>query len=386
MHNILAATLCVIRLKIIETLKKSILNIQIILLILSLALFTSCNGQEEAISQKEKQPINKSFFINPTFNQLDNTSQIAEYVVEIFEDKKGKIWFGTMGYGAASYDGKTLSYISTQDGLCGNDVSCITEDHEGNIWFGTHNGASVYDGKTFNNFGSEEGIHGLGCNILIDKNGNIWAGTNDGLFKYNGSSFSEFKIPNPIIENQSFHWELGKIWCIIEDSHGNLWFGRDGFGACKYDGTTFTHFTKGDGLCSNNVNSIIEDQHGNIWFTTIPSSQPEEIKDGGISSYDGKVFTKYSKIENLNGRSFYSICEDKTGNIWIGAAGAGIYMYDGKKFNLFNETNRMDLIPSFSVQSILEDRNGTIWFGFSGGLFRFNGSNIINVTQNGPWN
>jgi len=62
-------------------LKKAILNIQIILLILSLAFFTSCNGQEEAISQKEKQPINKSFFINPTFNQLDNTSQIAEYVV-----------------------------------------------------------------------------------------------------------------------------------------------------------------------------------------------------------------------------------------------------------------------------------------------------------------
>ena len=49
-------------------------------------------------------------------------------------------------------------------------------------------------------------------------------------------------------------------------------------------------------------------------------------------------------------------------NIWIDAAWAGIYIHNGKKFDLFNKTNRIDLIPSF--QSILEDSNGTIWFGF----------------------
>ena len=51
-------------------------------------------------------------------------------------------------------------------------------------------------------------------------------------------------------------------------------------------------------------------------------------------------------------------------NIWIDAAGAGIYIHNGKKFDLFNKTNRIDLIPNFSIQSILEDSNGTILFGF----------------------
>ncbi|MBL4653658.1 MAG: hypothetical protein JKY53_12470 [Flavobacteriales bacterium] len=375
--------------------KKSILNIEILLILFSLVFITSCNGQDKPSSLKEKQPITKSFpFVNTMVWKLDSIPQIAEFVVDIFEDKKGNLWFGTMGKGAACYDGKTLIYISTKDGLCGNDVASIAEDPNGNIWFGTHNGASKYDGKTFTNFGSTEGLHGLGCNILVDRNGNIWAGTNDGLFRYDGTFFSKFNIPNPVIENPSYHWEAGKVWSLVEDKKGNLWFGRDGYGACKFDpsaelrgtGTSFTHFTKKDGLCSNNVNSIIEDQQGNIWFTSIPSSTPEEIKEGGVSRYDGNTFTKFPEIEGLNEKSYYSICEDKLGNIWIGAANSGVYRYDGEKFTLFNETNRMDLTWSFGVQSILEDRNGTLWFGFSGGLFRFNGSAIINVTQAGPWN
>ncbi|MFT4660615.1 MAG: ligand-binding sensor domain-containing protein [Patiriisocius sp.] len=311
--------------------------------------------------------------------------QIAEFIVEIFEDKKGGLWFGTMGKGAAHNDGKKLSYFSAKDGLLGNTVASITQDHEGNMWFGTHSGATKYDGKSCVNYSNKDGLTGLGSKILVDKRGNIWAGTNDGLFRFDGKAFSKVNIPNPAIENPSHHWVPGKVWSLIEDSAGNLWFGRDGLGACKYDGKSFTHFTKKDGLCSNNVNSIIEDSRGNIWFTAIPSSSPEEIKEGGVCSYDGTNFTQYHEIEGLNEKSFYSICEDKTGNIWIGAAGSGVYRYDGTKFTLFNETNRMDLIPSFSVQSILEDGKGRIWFGFSGGLFRFNGSTIINVNQEGPW-
>ncbi len=367
--------------------KNSISNFEILLILFSLVFITSCNGQDKPSSIKEKQPISQSStFVNTMLWKLDSAPQIAEYVVEIFEDKKGGLWFGTMGMGAAHYDGKTLRYLSTKDGLIGNTVASITEDQEGNLWFGTHNGATKYNGKICVNFGSKDGLHGLGCNILVDGKGNVWAGTNDGVFRYDGTSFSKFNIPNPAIENPSHSWVAGKVWSLIEDKDGNIWFGRDGFGACKFDGTSFTHFTKEDGLCSNNVNSIIEDQQGDIWFTSIPSSQPEEIKEGGVCRYDGQVFTKYPKIEGLNEKSYYSICEDKLGNIWIGAANSGVYRYDGEKFTLFNETNRMDLIPSFSVQSILDDRNGTIWFGFSGGLFRLNGSEIINVTQAGPWN
>ena len=112
-------------------------------------------------------------------------------------------------------------------------------------------GVSRFDGQTFTSFTESKGLHGPGCNLLIDRNGIIWAGTNDGLFRFDGSSFVEFKLPDPEITDPSYKWVRGKIWCIMEDSHGNLWFGRDGYGACKYDGESYTHFTTKDGLCTN---------------------------------------------------------------------------------------------------------------------------------------
>ena len=343
----------------------------------------NCTKKEKPSFLNENDRINQGTVFTKS---QDNPLQIAEYVVDIFEDKKGNIWFGTMGMGVARYDGNILTYISTKDGLCGNTVVSITEDQEGNIWFGTHNGASKYNGKIFTNYGIEEGLIGLGCNILIDRNGDIWAGTNAGLFRFNGSSFYAFNIPNPVIENPSYSWEAGKVWSLMEDKVGNLWFGRDGYGACKFDGATFTHFTKKNGLWSNNVNNIIEDRQGNIWFTSLPSSEPKEINNGGVCRYDGNSFIRFPKIEGLNKNSYYSIYEDQLGNIWIGAANSGVYQYDGKVFTLFRDTDRMDLTWSMSVQSILEDSNGTLWFGFSGGLFRLNDSVIVNVTQDGPWN
>lgn len=340
-------------------------------LLFLLAFITACGGQSNSgnhpASVEPRQP----------------DAQIGEYVVHLFEDKAGNLWFGTMSEGAARYDGKTLTYFTTRDGLCGNTVASIAQDKEGNMWFGTHTGASRYDGYLFTNYTSAEGLEGAGCNILVDRNGNIWAGTNAGLFRYNGKSFTKFDIPIPAIENPSYKWVAGKVWSLIEDHEGNLWFGRDGYGACKYDGKTFTHFTKKDGLCSNNVSCIMEDSRGNLWFGTLTSDFPKNVHEGGLSRYDGKSFTQFPEIKGLTENDIYTIYEDKSGKIWIGATGVGAYRYDGQNFMLFNETDRSDLTVNFGVQSILEARNGTLWFGFSGGLFRFNGNSFVNVTRNG---
>ncbi|HLF65513.1 MAG TPA: two-component regulator propeller domain-containing protein [Saprospiraceae bacterium] len=335
-----------------------------------------------------------------TQNLTNSSPQIDEYVVNVFEDKDGNLWFGTLSKGVARYDGKTLTYFSTKDGLCDNTVTGIAQDKKGNMWFGTHAGASRYDAslrqaqdklslstgsKTFTNFRIAEGLHGAGCKILVDRHGTIWAGTNHGAFRFNGRIFSEFDIPEPAIEKLSYKWEAGKVWNLYEDSKGNIWFGRDGFGACKFDGKAFTHFTTKDGLCSNNVANIAEDKHGNIWFGCISSDFPEYIDEGGLNRYDGATFTKYPEMESLTENDIYAVYDDKAGDIWIGAVGYGAYHYDGREFKVFRETDRPDLTMNFGVQGFLEDRNGTLWFGFSGGLFRFNGESFINVTQDGPW-
>jgi ligand-binding sensor domain-containing protein len=355
---------------------------QLYSLLFLIVFITSCNGQDKPKVSEGNQETDKLLSI--PFNQnvkQDTASQISEYVVEVFEDTKGNLWFGTVSDGVARFDGKTLTYFSTKDGLCDNTVAGIAEDKEGNMWFGTHAGASKYDGKTFTNFTETKGLHGAGCKFLVDSKGHIWAGTNHGAFRYNGTSFSKFDIPNPVIENPSYKWVLGKVWGLMEDSKGNIWFGRDGFGACKFDGTSFTHFTQKDGLCSNNVSEIEEDKQGNIWFACLSYDLPKPIKEGGVCRYDGKTFTKYPEMEGLHKNDIYSVYADKKGDIWMGATGLGLYRYDGKSFKFYKGTDRMDLTWSMGIQSILEDRNGTLWCGFSGGLFRFNGTSFTNVPK-----
>jgi ligand-binding sensor domain-containing protein len=343
------------------------------LLILTL-LIQSCSTKPTAQTIVTNQP--------PSDTTQTTGIQISEYIVEIFEDNQHNLWFGTMSDGAVRYDGKTYNYFSTKDGLCDNTVASIVQDKAGNMWFGTHNGASKYDGKTFTNYGRLEGLHGPGCNFMIDKDGGIWAGTNDGVFRFNGIGFVEFKLPNPVIENPSYKWVAGKIWSLMQDKKGNIWFGRDGFGACKYDGKSFTHFTKKEGLCSNNVSNIVEDKDGNIWIASITSDFPKEIKEGGVCCFDGKKFTQYPDIKGLIDNDIYCIYNDKSGNMWITSVGIGAYRYDGKKFDFFNKVDyNGDLIKYFGVQSILEDSLGTLWFGFSGGLFRFKDGGFENVVR-----
>lgn len=319
--------------------------------------------------------------------------QIDEYVVEIFEDSKKNLWFGTINNGAAKYDGKALTYLTTENGLIGNTVTSFAEDKQGNIWLGTHNGLSKFDGKSFINFTDKNGlVNNTVSELLIDKKGMLWVGTWGGVSKFNGTIFSTFTLPNPDVELMPYQSTLHWVSEIIEDKQGNIWFSRDGYGVCKYNGQSFTLYTKEDGLVSNNIQEIEEDKKGNIWFGSrvVERDNPDKTErtgDGGLSKFDGKAFTHFPEIKGLSKNEVYAIYEDSKGNIWIGANGVGVYRYDGKDFTLFSKTDRADLMPyGYGIQSILEDKKGNLWLGLSGGLFRLQGDSIINVSRNGPWN
>ena len=363
--------------------KKIDLHIFSCSLFFMVTFITACTGQPDSKTPESNLP---ELAVLPV-----QASQIADYVVEIYEDKNGDLWFGTMSKGVARYDGKTLTYYTTREGLPGNTVASITEDKEGNLWLGTHSGLAKYDGETFTNFTMKDGLcHDRVSNILVDRKGNIWVGTWGGVCKFKDGTFSNFPIPIPEVELMWYQTTMDWITEIMEDSQGNIWFGRDGYGACKYDGITFTHFTKKEGLPSNNVQIIQEDAQGNIWFGSRVAERDNSDPlgrngAGGLSRYDGKTIIQFPEIKGLSENDIYTIYEDNKENLWIGASGVGVYRYDGQSFHIYKETDRMNLTNRFGVQSILEDRTGTFWFGFSGGLFRLDGSSIVNVTQNGPW-
>ena len=197
--------------------------------------------------------------------------------------------------------------------------------------------------------------------ILEDSHGNLWFGTNGGgVSKYNGITFTHFT------EKEGLSNDV--VFSILEDSQGYLWFSTNG-GVSMYNGETFTHFTQKEGLSNNFVFSSLEDSHGNLWFGTY---------GGGVSMYNGETFTHFTEKEGLSNNSVYSILEDNYGNLWFGTDG-GVNMFNGEIFTHFTEKEGLS---NNRVMSILEDSHGNLWFGtYGGGLSMYNGEIFTHFTE-----
>ena len=308
-------------------------------------------------------------------------NQLAAYIVSAYEDRKGHLWFGTMSMGAIRFDGKSLTYFTKKDGLPSNAVPSFAEDAKGDLWIGTQEGVCRFDGQKIVQVREGAGLPAGGGSVSADEHGTIWVSVGKSLWRFDGKTFSEFEIPVVKKNISSFAIVAGNISYGLKDRKGNHWFHADGYGAIRFDGNTFTRLTKADGLCSNNITGILEDRQGNLWFSCMQSFQPEQTGDGGLCRFDGKKFTKFPHVKGLHRNDIYTIDVDRAGHIWIGATGHGLYRFDGRKFTLFEKTNRMDLTWSLGLQAALEDRNGTLWLGYSGGLFRFDGKEVVNVTR-----
>lgn len=341
---------------------------------LTILLFgTACNGPVKKDLPKEKE--------HPKLiKNLGNGNVQCG-----LQDKAGNIWFGTSDNGLYKYDGKSFRQFLVADGLNSNSINDILEDKDGKIWIGTKDGVClydgkkfaeiqiplpkdlppnknklyqthivydimqdkggklwfvtidgvyVYDGKSFTLFIIDEAANSfLGSNdkverILEDKAGNIWLGgrTNEGVFRYDGKSIINFKLPELTLQFESRQVSHNWGWPQLQDKNGNIWF-SNWAGAYRYDGKTFTSFTKSEGLAGDNgvVAKIIEDKNGNILFGG----------GGGLSRYDGKSFTCFK--DGLINPWIWGILEDKTGNIWVGTRETGLYLFDGKIFINYSE-------------------------------------------------
>ena len=327
-------------------------------------------------SQQQKQENVKS--VHPS--EPKDADQIGEYVVETFQDSKGNIWFGTLDEGAAKYDGNKLVYLTMKDGLPSNRIVQIIEDNSGHLWFGSGEGISKYDGKTFTNYSEKDGLcSNMISNLLIDSKGAFWIGTWGGVCKFDYNSFENFEIPYPKVDTYINPDTKNWITVIMEDAKGNIWFGRDGYGACKFDGNSLVHFTTKDGLNSNNVQSIVEDTEGNLWFGTRvgekDNSDPnKQHGQGGLNKYDGKKVTHFPEIKGFSESDVYAIHRDIANDLWFSTRSHGVYKLVNNEF--VNYT-----VPKSTV-SFLKDKKGNVWLGCAGGLYRLApDGKVMNTTK-----
>ena len=117
----------------------------------------------------------------------------------------------------------------------------------------------------------------------------------------------------------------------------------------------------------------LRDKSGNLWFGTIGK---------GVYRYDAVSggFTNFTKQDGLNSNSIESVYEDKAGNFWFGTE-FGVCRYDGKSFT---DITKKEGLCKFDINCIVEDRSGNIWIGSNGrGVCRYNpiSGSVTNFTK-----
>ena len=278
------------------------------------------------------------------------------YVLAVYEDKKGNLWFGIDGIGISKYDGINITTYSVKEGLTHNIVNAITEDRNNNLWIATDGGVSCFDGKNFTQYTEKEGLPANHVSsILEDKKGDLWFSTSAGLTRYDGKNFTNYTQKEGLLPNG-----IGKC---IEDRNGNLWIGT-AHGLVKFDGASFTQFGSKDGFAGNTIPALMEDEKGNIWFGSIGE---------GFFMFDGKKTTRFTTKEGLSDNVASSIVEDNSHNIWIGTLAGGLNKFDGKHFTHYTKEQGLSNIK---VRQMAKDRSGNLWVATEGG-----GVNKINATS-----
>ncbi len=277
---------------------------------------------------------------------------------------------------------KKFRRLTTENGLCHNNVYSIIQDSKGFIRIGTQDGLAKYDGSHFltlrhdplNSNSLSESNFGK---LLEDKNGMLWLGTwGGGLDMYDPKTenFTHYSNdpsnPDSIAENH--------ISDLFEDEAGSLWIGTSHSGIDKFDPKTgkFKHYQHNpnnpDSLSNNRIRVICKDKWGKMWVGTY---------GGGVNKFNPKTgtFTHYkSDPQNphtISQNYVRTMCPDRNGNLWIGTRGGGINKLNPRTGEVTRYRHNPDNPNSLGTQNvnyIFEDSRGILWIGtYSKGVDRF---------------
>ncbi len=298
--------------------------------------------------------------------ELKGVEKSAIYVV--LWDSAGFFWLGTRrGLFQLYLTGNNqIRNLITRDlpGVETPEIRSLVRDHNGSLWIGT-NRAGLFrltNGKSTR----IEGFNAYTIQCLYEiRSGSLLGGTQtSGYFEISpmDGSVNWVSSQNGLSDDN--------IRTIFEDRESSLWIATWGGGLNQIYSKFFVNFGKSAGTMSNNIWSFLEDENGDFWIGT----------EKGITQFPGfftkgkkKPYRQFTTKDGLpTGTALLAMQFDINHDLWVGSFNAGLYKWNGKRFE---KTILLDSLKgnlNRSITKIINDRQGNLWITtFRNGITRY---------------
>jgi len=130
--------------------------------------------------------------------------------------------------------------------------------------------------------------------VTVDGESKVWIATKKALYLFDGATWAETTAIAPWIGKT-------RVSSVAVSKRGIFWFGlsfvapddidkcglqksTEDWGAYRFDGKTWTHFTTEDGLVDNKICDVVVGPDEAVWFGSF---------DKGISRFDGNEWISF---------------------------------------------------------------------------------------------
>lgn len=313
-------------------------------------------------------------------------------VLQVREDSKGRIWFLSLnGQLSYFYNGKIYN-PSNDKGLKKLNFNAVIvsffEDKSGKIWFGTNkNIIGIWDGETLMKHTSPtQKNQYANAYIHQDKQGNIWAYCTDAVFIFIRNNFVLVNEKMTPLSYKTFHTaNNGSIYYLdknglnlkkgtedqllikvneklLNNSPGYIYADENELWLTNNNGVYIIDYKgKINHLLNNiDVNQVVKDSDNNMWFTT---------KNGiyRLPELKERLFI-FTKENGLTSDFVKSITKDKNNRFWLGLNNSNINILSTNKKTVqklsFNDTEKYNVIK----QLCFDRKDGLVYFASDYGL------------------
>lgn len=322
------------------------------------ALSSSYNGKVYAVTQLGLLAFSSSDGgISWRGDTLLSSRQAAPFgakgLKSILADSDGSILFGC-GNGICRLLGAYVARWGVSDGLPEDAWGSLLRKKDGELWAGgaKHMAAySVVRGRWESRDAAELPAQGTHLPLAEDRSGRVLAGFGSSLGVYSGKGWNTISAASGLGE--------GSVSSILVDRDNLVWLGTLGHGLRKWIGYgEWEHWTKEQGLPSNEIWSVLRDRSGTLWVG----------HHNGVSALapDARTFKSWIASGDHIG-ACRSLAATRDGYLWAETAERHLLRLDPR-------THRSVLYDLESVDQVFADRQDRLWVVTESGLFSSEGT------------